>query len=312
MRFIALCLACLVAACPALAQDGWSFRQDETGTVRAATCPVNDDETGNSLCLSLGCRQGQPLGWRVTMAGGDLPDPLDVEILVDGARAGALTLTQVPSEVPFDFVASVDPDRDADLIQTLRAGRAATLRLGDGEGQVERPMSLSGSANAIASVQAQCPTRPALVTDPEAEVAARLEAECAEINGELEMLDGFARRADLDADGREDMVLEYGAALCSTALSLYCGSGGCATDIYLARDGGYLRAWSDVMRGVVDDPGTPRVALSMHGSACDSVGADACVLRVDLSGNVPRVVERVSGPDATALLDDLYEQAKTP
>lgn len=308
MRFILpLFLSFFVMLQPAAAQDSWSFEPDREGGVQAIACPLMDTEvTGNYLCLMVGCAQGQPLRWRLAMAGGGLPDPLRVDFFVDEEPSGFLELVGVASDLPYDVQKQVDPERDIALLQALKDGGRAAIALHGADGETfEHALTLRGSSKAIAAAEELCPLRPAPVADPVALVTDELARECREIGGEIEVLDSFLRREDLDNDGREDLVIEYGSAPCSAALSLHCGSGGCVTDVYLARDEGYMRAWSDVLRGVSDEPGEPTMALSVHGSACDAAGVVSCVLRVDLSGETPQVIERISGPDADAWIEAL-------
>ena len=58
------------------------------------------------------------------------------------------------------------------------------------------------------------------------------------------------------------------------------------------------------VRDVLNEEG-PGVAISVHGSACDLAGVESCVLRVDLSGDTPQVVETIAGADADALIEAL-------
>ena len=304
MRFMTLILGLFgLSSMPAIAQD-WSFNPDMQGEVQAVACPLDDDETGNYLCLMVGCEPEQPLRWRLVAAGGNLPDPLRINMFIDEEPSGFLSLGQVQSDVPFDFVAQVDPERDVRLLEALRAGGGAMMILDPEGAAIERPLSLRGSGKAIASAMEACPMRAPAVADPVAAVLSSLEAECKDLGGVLEMVGGFERSEDLDGDGRDDLIIEYGGAPCTTALSLHCGSGGCVSDIYMARDRGYIRAWSDVVRDVLNEEG-PGVAISVHGSACDLAGVESCVLRVNLSGDTPQVVETIAGADADALIEAL-------
>lgn len=303
MRFITAFIVLLgLGAVPAVAQD-WSFDPDVEGEVRAVACPAEADAAGGGLCLMVGCDAGQPLRWRL-IADGDLPDPLRVNMFIDEEPSGFLSLAQVSSDEVFDYVAQVDPEREVRLLEALRAGGGATMVLDpDGEA-IETALSLRGSGRAIAAAMEACPMRAPAVEDPVATVLSSLEAECKDLGGRLEMVGGFERAEDLDGDGRDDLIIEYGGAPCTTALSLHCGSGGCVSDIYMARDRGYVRAWSDVVRDVLNEEGTG-VAISVHGSACDLAGVESCVLRVDMSGDSARVVERVTGADADTLIEAL-------
>lgn len=54
-------------------------------------------------------------------------------------------------------------------------------------------------------------------------------ADCAAFeNGELEVPWDATTRTDLTGDGTQDVVLDLGKLRCSSAASLYCGTGGCS------------------------------------------------------------------------------------
>lgn len=307
MRFSSILLLVLgLVARPAQAQD-WVFNPDLHGEVQARACPVEDGDTGNYLCVMAGCEQGQPLRWRLVAEGGNLPDPLRVNVFVDEVPSGFLSLRQVQSEVPFDFQAQVDPERDVRMIDALKGGNSATLVLDPEGAAIEVPLSLKGSSKAISSAEGMCPKRPAAVSDPVKTVLDSLKTECADLGGTLEMVGGFERQEDLDGDGQKDVVIEYGGAPCTTALSLHCGSGGCVSDVYMKRANGYVRAWSDVVRDILNEPGEPTVAISVHGSACELAGVESCVLRVDMSQDPAQVVEKLSGAAADAWVEKMVE-----
>ncbi|MEZ5720263.1 MAG: hypothetical protein R3D59_00225 [Paracoccaceae bacterium] len=97
-------------------------------------------------------------------------------------------------------------------------------------------------------------------------------ADCGELGGTVAMETGFERNEDLDGDGRDDVVIDYAAAACSESPTLNCSTGGCTVGFFLARDEGYVRMFSDVIRGYEVFPGG-FLALDLHGTACESMAS---------------------------------------
>ena len=85
---------------------------------------------------------------------------------------------------------------------------------------------------------------------------------------------GAVARVDLDGDLSPDWVLNEASFACSSAVSLYCGTGGCMSH-FLVDDvlGSVLnQGW-----GVVD-LGPYRVLLTdVHGSQCGGINPTPCV-----------------------------------
>lgn len=114
-----------------------------------------------------------------------------------------------------------------------------------------------------------------IVSDP-VEAERRIIAESC---SEVVLDDAFAERVDLTGDGRDDVVMDYGALQCDGMVSAFCGSGGCSYTIYVAlEDGRYVRAFEGLIYGVqgIYYDGRRAIAIGMHGSACDRVGAAGC------------------------------------
>ena len=62
-------------------------------------------------------------------------------------------------------------------------------------------------------------------------------AETAEICGSaITYTDDFTEEADLNGDGRLDIIVDHGGAECGGMFSFFCGSGGCSGGGYIARD----------------------------------------------------------------------------
>ena len=96
---------------------------------------------------------------------------------------------------------------------------------------------------------------------------------------ELVLDDGFAQRIELTGDGRDDVVMNYGALECDGMVSAFCGSGGCSYTIYVAReDGRYIRAFEGLIYGVqgIYYEGGRAISIGRHGSACGRPGYQGC------------------------------------
>ncbi|WP_425091370.1 hypothetical protein [Tropicimonas sp. S265A] len=99
--------------------------------------------------------------------------------------------------------------------------------------------------------------------------------ECAAFeNGELTVAWDAVRRTDLTGDGQLDHVLDLQKLTCSSAASLYCGTGGCSV-LFVVGDTVTERlskGWS------VERFDFLTVLLNqMHGSACGGTNLNPCV-----------------------------------
>jgi len=98
---------------------------------------------------------------------------------------------------------------------------------------------------------------------------------CADFNnGEFALEWGAVVRKDLDGDLRPDWVLDESGFACSSAVSLYCGTGGCQAHFLVG----------DTMTSVLTQGwevvtfGRHRVLLTdVHGSRCGGISPTACV-----------------------------------
>ncbi|WP_170482794.1 hypothetical protein [Ruegeria arenilitoris] len=94
-------------------------------------------------------------------------------------------------------------------------------------------------------------------------------------NGQFALELGAVHRIDLDGDIQRDWVLDEAGFACSTAVSLYCGTGGCMSH-FLIED----RMFSLLNQGWdMANIGPFRVLLAdVHGSQCDGINPTPCVV----------------------------------
>jgi hypothetical protein len=93
-------------------------------------------------------------------------------------------------------------------------------------------------------------------------------------NGQFALEWGAVTRVDLDGDLKPDWVLNETFFACSSAVSLYCGTGGCMSHFLVG----------DVLASVLNqgwdvvDLGPHRVLLTdVHGSQCGGINSTRCV-----------------------------------
>lgn len=94
-------------------------------------------------------------------------------------------------------------------------------------------------------------------------------------NGQFALELGAIHRVDLDGDIERDWVLDEAGFACSTAVSLYCGTGGCMSH-FLIED----RMFSLLNQGWdMANIGPFRVLLAdVHGSQCGGINPTPCVV----------------------------------
>ncbi|EYD75455.1 phosphate acetyltransferase [Rubellimicrobium mesophilum DSM 19309] len=256
-----------------------------TGEAGAITCSPTGAGTGD-LCFSVSCRPGEDLRLGLILRGGALPEGFDATIAVaDG---------QPP--VTYGFAADGDafhaPIPMDGMLGRLRWGDSATITLDAAAGGLVVPLGLKGSADAIGAAIAACPvpgtgaladpildSPPLDATpsdNPAGDAIAANEAFCTD--GTPAVGPGFLRQEDVDGDGLNDAILDFGALTCGESHD-YCGSGGCTQEIWLAdRDGPYRPLLSALIEEIVL-PAPGEVLLRLDGSDCGLSGAEACERR---------------------------------
>jgi hypothetical protein len=100
-------------------------------------------------------------------------------------------------------------------------------------------------------------------------------------DGKVTFAADTVRSVDLTGDGRQDFVVSLENATCSTFESVFCGTGGCSLDIYVALpDGTYRNVFSNRVLAYTILPGKakgPRtIRFDMHGAYCGTYGPAEC------------------------------------
>lgn len=303
-------------AAPLTAQSWAMVDTEGTGGAGAFVCTAPAGEASDPACLRISCDGGTPLHYEISLpsaAGDNLANPVAVEIEVDSRAAGLLLFApETPGEGFTNLTAPFDPRLHRALIARLRKGNRAELVIQNPSGAITLPLSLRGSSKTLGAVLETCPMPEVPLNDPAAVVLDEVVRQCGELGGSVAMEPGFERREDLDGDGREDVVIDYAAAVCSQMASLYCGSGGCTVGFFLSRNEGYKRIFDGVIRGYAVKPGG-LLALDLHGTACGLYGFEACRKVFRIADDSFSLVETLAGEAAEAAqAADIAPQAEPP
>ncbi len=130
---------------------------------------------------------------------------------------------------------------------------------------------------------------PQTSADPAAAAVAENQAEC---QGTASVREGFVRMAEVDGDGVNDLILDYGWLRCGESTH-YCGSAGCRQDIWLSDP---EVGWRLVLRDIVSEilvplPGS--VVTRLDSGYCDT--PRVCFRAYDAWGGTLRLLE--PGPE---------------
>lgn len=135
------------------------------------------------------------------------------------------------------------------------------------------------AAQSLAAGAAPAKSYPALVST----IIADARAECRSVGGKSMSVSGEAvESVDLNGDGLQDYLVDYGQFGCNGAASLFCGTAGCRVEAVVATSPTqYRRVQLDNLRGfeVVKVDNVTLLQVNLHGSACGKVGAYDCVKR---------------------------------
>jgi hypothetical protein len=98
---------------------------------------------------------------------------------------------------------------------------------------------------------------------------------------------GFLTTKDINGDGKPDFILNYEHFQCGELVSLFCGTGGCLTEIFVSDDdGSYLPVWNEMARRIrfATVSKRPAMLIDLHGSACGRLGAERCAMTLYWNG----------------------------
>ena len=88
------------------------------------------------------------------------------------------------------------------------------------------------------------------------------------------------RKIDLTGDGRDDYIVTLRDTVCKEREHIYCGTGGCALAIFVARKGGGFRnVFSDQAHEyeILPGSGARTIRFSLHHGHCDgATGRTGC------------------------------------
>jgi hypothetical protein len=111
--------------------------------------------------------------------------------------------------------------------------------------------------------------------------------ECRKDGGTPSLSRGYETAVDLNGDGQPDYILDGNRLTCHGAPSIFCGSGGCVSEIYVSGPSGYRRAFQDNVFGFTIDRSTrpPTLTVDWHGFHCNRSGAEGCRQRLIWNGH---------------------------
>ena len=99
---------------------------------------------------------------------------------------------------------------------------------------------------------------------------------------------GFLTIRDINGDGKPDYILDYDNFQCGDMVSLFCGTGGCQTEIFASdEDKGYVPVWNKLARKVtfLTLNKRPAMRIELHGSLCGRNGAERCAMTLYWNGS---------------------------
>ncbi len=128
------------------------------------------------------------------------------------------------------------------------------------------------------------------LADPVHDILAAAEADCAALGDGVFTADDAVIEVDLDGADPSDRLVDTSRFSCSSAASLYCGSGGCTLHAVI---GG--QRWSFQAEGwrMIDWDGVPVLLIARDGGWCGGAGAQLCFEAVNWSaGRMMTVMPR--------------------
>ena len=129
-----------------------------------------------------------------------------------------------------------------------------------------------------ASVGTRAPSKKNKSLPPE--VQSSIDNETKSCGETVKMEDSFILRRDVNGDGIDDFILDFGGFICGKNHSSdYCGSGGCLTQVFASlSEKKFVKAYGGLVHSIKFSKvrGRPALTLALHGSACGKAGVAAC------------------------------------
>jgi hypothetical protein len=97
----------------------------------------------------------------------------------------------------------------------------------------------------------------------------------------------FVAEKDINGDGVKDYILDYGYFVCGESFVMFCGTGGCQTQVFASLDdGSYALVLDEQVRKLAFRKlkGRPAMVIDLHGSQCGRGGPDACGMTLYWNG----------------------------
>jgi len=114
----------------------------------------------------------------------------------------------------------------------------------------------------------------ALASETVEGVIAQARADCRSFeNGTLTVAENAIVQADLTGDGRPEEIVDSREFTCSSAASLFCGTGGCTVTVVAE---GVARTFLAKAWRIVDWGSQPILLLAVHGSDCGGTNLRRC------------------------------------
>lgn len=98
----------------------------------------------------------------------------------------------------------------------------------------------------------------------------------------------FIRQSNVLGPNAPLFVLDYGDFICGGSRTLYCGTAGCLTQIYVRRDSGaYEKIFDENVQSLEINKKKGQVSLStdLHGNECGKAGFEKCGMTLYWNGN---------------------------
>lgn len=288
----------LIIGGSASAQERWSV--PEVAVLSGGeVCASTADEDARA-CFAVGCLGAAPLAFHLYLPGTPTPEVFGATVEVDGGSKSVLVFDTVRDPENHRSIVTAET---VSLLENLGDGghMAVTVVLDDRV--VIAEFTLAESRVAIDRALASCPMQD--ISVPPAGAAEVLAGSVAMLDGEDGFSDeeaalapvaraysaigeqcamqgegatigpDFARRTDIDGDGLEDLILDWGGAACPSAS--YCSAEGCQHEIWLRRaaaEGYDLILAQNLREAVVLAPS--RISLQRTGVACGLPESETC------------------------------------